>query len=126
MPAYQHPSVYSQSSSLLFQFILDEFLIAAQEGAKMSPLYLQLETALLRHRPFREIERLLSQVGGALAILTGSARIHTQIYPWTPSKGALGKLKHYTSVFAPQESRLDASISELAIAASKSYHGALA
>ena len=91
-------SIYHQSASLLFQFVLEEFLASWPRIVELQHCHIELKSAL-DGRNQNEVDRILAHMSVAVADLTGSEQVGNMIYPWSAKKGALGKLKHYTHLF---------------------------
>ncbi len=129
MPAHAAPtenlSVYHQSNGLLFQFVLEEFLSVIPAVDAIQTAHQRLEAALVRRRPNEEVERLSQQILSNIAALTGSALVSNHSYPWTPSKGSLGKLKHYIHLFRAPVSEVEELTDQLKGVVSQAYHGAM-
>lgn len=129
MPTHSAPtenlSVYHQNNGLLFQFVLEEFLAVIPAVDAIRAAYQQLEGALVRRRPNQEVERLARQILTSIAALTGSALVSNHSYPWTPSKGSLGKLKHYVHLLDAPASEVEELTDQLKGVVSHSYHAAM-
>lgn len=129
MPLHSAPtenlSVYHQNNGLLFQFVLEEFLAVIPAVSAIGTAYQRLEAALVRRRPNQEVERLAGQILDSIASLTGSALVSNHSYPWTPSKGSLGKLKHYIHLFAAPVPEVEELTDSLKGAVSNAYHAAM-
>ncbi len=123
----EHLSAYHQNSGLLFQFVLEELLLSIPVVDQIHLTFTALENALMQRTDPDEVEGYLANLLVNIAELTGSALVHNQIYPWTPSKGSLGKLKHYTQLLAPgdQEEPFHYPATLLSVAISKAYHSAI-
>lgn len=129
MPAHPAPtenlSVYHQSNGLLFQFVLEEFLAVIPAVDAIQTAHQRLEATLVRRRPNEEVERLSHQILSNIAALTGSALVSNHSYPWTPSKGSIGKLKHYIHLFRAPVPEVEELTDQLKGMVSQGYHGAM-
>ena len=129
MPAHPAPtenlSVYHQNNGLLFQFVLEEFLSVIPAVDAIQGAHQRLEGALVRRRPDQEVERLSRQILSNIASLTGSALVSNYFYPWTPSKGSLGKLKRYVQLLKSPAPEVEELADQLKGAVSNAYHGAM-
>lgn len=80
----RHFNAYHQNNSLLFQFILAEFLDVYQE--------------------IRKIEALKNEgyetLGASLVKLVGASRDYMRFFAWNFSDGTLSKLKNYCALFS--------------------------
>jgi hypothetical protein len=96
----RHVNSYHQSNSLLFQFILLEFIEAYAEihrldGLRNRPLSsssLDEITSLTEESPLHLIET-------ALAKLAGSPKDHMRLFSWNFNEGLLSKLRAYCTLF---------------------------
>jgi hypothetical protein len=129
MPLHPEPtenlSVYHQNNGLLFQFVLEEFLAVIPAVDAIRGAYQRLEAALVRRRPNQEVERLARQILSSIASLTGSALVNNPAYPWTPSKGSLGKLKHYVHLLRAPALEVEELTDQLKGVVNHAYHGAM-
>ncbi len=119
-------NVYCQSNSLLFQFILSEFLNAYQEINEIETLYSQIESELIKNRLLADIDSFLFKVLELLPHLTGTQMVITneQTFPWTHSKGSLNKLRHYSYLFSRKLADNPEAVS-MNVSVSKAFHSAL-
>lgn len=89
---------YHTNSSLLFQFILAEFIAAFAEIKKLERLCSLQQSRLSpsedNTRPLLDHE----QVAASLTVLAGSAKDYMRIFSWNFSEGLLTKLKTYCSL----------------------------
>lgn len=95
----RHVNSYHQSNSLLFQFILLEFIEAYTEIQSLDQL---------RHRPSplpqegsvaHQPNPLYDPFSMALIKLTGSPKDHMRLFSWNFSEGLLSKLRSYCTLF---------------------------
>lgn len=119
-------NIYCQSESLLFQFILSEFLITYQKVNEIEKTYYNMEAFLIKKRLEGNISEYLDLILAYIPFLTGA---HMGIsdeptFPWTHSKGSLNKLRHYCYLFS-QKSTGDQDIENMNICISKAFHSAL-
>jgi hypothetical protein len=89
---------YHTNSSLLFQFILAEFIAAFAEIKKLEVLCSLQQNRL--SPPEDNTRPLLDQekVAASLTVLAGSAKDYMRIFSWNFSEGLLTKLKIYCSM----------------------------
>lgn len=121
-PPCQKLNVYCQSSGVLLQFILSEFLAAYPEVRAMGGLHAELDSQLSHTRLH---DSTLSCLANALANLTGGVIEETHPLPWTRNQGALGKLKHYCQHYQNPDPSLAVLIADLKTASSKCFHAVL-
>jgi len=99
--AARHVNSYHQSSSLLFQFILLEFIEACTEIHRLDSL---------RHRPLSSLspdgavghqaaESSFHLIEKSLTKLAGSPKDHMRLFSWNFSEGLLSKLRSYCILF---------------------------
>jgi len=98
-----HPSIYVANhgyftDSLLFQFILGEFLESYELTQQLDILCNRKQTPL-GSQQVMDREENLSQVEVILSKLVGSARDYMRLFSWNFTDGALQKLKMYCSLF---------------------------
>lgn len=82
LPA-RHFNAYHQNDSLLFQFILSEFLEAFRE----------IQMIVLKQYAIEELTTGLKK-------LAGSPHEYMRLFPWNHNNGILAKLKNYCSLFS--------------------------
>lgn len=119
-------NVYSQSTSLLFQFILSEFIVTFNKIQEIERLYEQMEAQLIRERLRGDVSSYLGRLLDILPMLTGSQMViaNEQTFPWTYHKGSLNKLRHYCYLLSHRSSdQID--ILNMNVAVSKAFHSAL-
>ncbi len=118
--------VYTQSKSLLFQFILSEFLISYQKVEEIEKIYERMEALLIKERFGANTQPYLAELLNKIPVLTGSQMVVTneQSLPWTHQKGTLNKLRHYCYLLSHRVSD-DTDILNLNVAVSKAFHGTL-
>ena len=91
---------YHQNNSLLFQFILVEFLEAYTEIQKLDALCSRTFVPLLNGEDAcRETENKLPLIQQTLAKLVGPTRDYMRLFSWDFSEGLLSKLRTYCSLF---------------------------
>lgn len=118
--------VYTQNKSLLFQFILLEFIVSYQKIQEIEKIYERMEALLIKERFAANTFPYLSSLLDKIPLLAGSQMVvtHEQGLPWTHQKGTLNKLRHYCYLFSHQMSE-DLDIHNLNVAVSKAFHGTL-
>lgn len=119
-------NIYCQSKSLLFQFILSEFLITYRKIIEIEKIYLEMEALLIKKRLSADISEYLDKILDVLPFLTGAQMVvaHEQIFPWTHGKGSLNKLRNYCYLFS-QNSHNEVDIESMNVSVSKGFHSAL-
>ncbi|MCH9634159.1 MAG: hypothetical protein S4CHLAM7_09020 [Chlamydiae bacterium] len=122
----QSLNVYSQSTSLLFQFILFEFITSSKKIQDIENIYSQLESLLIKHRLQADVDLYLNQLLDFMPFLTGSQMViaNEQTFPWTHQKGSLNKLRHYCYLLSHKFSD-KGDVLNMNIAVSKAFHSAL-
>lgn len=119
-------TVYAQSTSLLFQFILSEFIQAYEGIQQIENLYSKIECLLIQKRLSVNVEDQLNDLLNLFPQLIGAdhATNNEPIFPWTHQKGSLNKLRYY--VYLLSQKHLDEkNIQDLNIAVSKAFHSSL-
>jgi len=117
--------VQNQSRSVLFQFVLTEF-IATYNGIKNSErLYRKIESTLITDNPPHNVKDLLQQLFFSLSKLTGTNIDDELMVPWSTDKGSLNKLRHYCHMLASKSSEDNTEETNFNICVSKSFHSAL-
>lgn len=91
---------YHQNNSLLFQFILVEFLEVYTEIQKLDALCSRTPTPLPNGEDAcREIENNIPSIQQILVKLVGPTRDYMRLFSWNFSEGLLSKLRTYCSLF---------------------------
>lgn len=119
-------NIYSQSTSLLFQFILSEFIVSSKKVQEIERIYDQMESLLIKQRLEGDVEVYLSELLDLIPTLTGSqiVIVNEQTFPWTHHKGSLNKLRHYCYLLS-HRSPEQIDILNMNVAVSKAFHSAL-
>lgn len=119
-------NVYSQSTSLLFQFILSEFVISYKKIQEIEKTYEQMESSLIKLRLQGDVGIYLNALLDLMPSLTGSQMVivNEQTFPWTNHKGSLNKLRHYCYLLSHRSSG-QSDILNMNISVSKAFHSAL-
>lgn len=123
----QNLNIYCQSNSLLFQFILADFLKTFSHIQEVERIYDQMEATLIKRRLHGGVEHYLTELLSILPSLTGSQSvIASEIsFPWTAEKGSLNKLRHYCYLFVHRSKSEDKDIANMNVCVSKAFHSAL-
>lgn len=118
--------VYSQSTSLLFQFALNEFIASYKKVLDIEELYAQMESALIKERMSADTDLYLEKLLKWIPVLAGSLNVtaNEQCAPWTHQKGSLNKFRHYCYLLSHNLSD-NSDILNLNVAASKAFHSTL-
>ena len=126
-PPEPNLNIYCQNKSLLFQFILAEFLTSFQKVQKIEEHYEKMEILLIKQRFSGNVNIELKVLLELLPTLTGSQMVvvNEQTFPWTHGKGSLNKLRHYCYLFAGASGQENPDIINMNICASKAFHSAL-
>lgn len=117
--------IYNQSPSLLFQFILNEFLETYQESQKIEQTYRQMESMIIKNRLLAEVEEYIYLLLDSLTQLTGSSLMNEDSFPWSSDNGSLSKLHHYCYFFAQSSPFNEKASANLNICVSKAFHSSL-
>jgi len=119
-------NVYSQSTSLLFQFILSEFIVSSKQVQEIERTYDEMESLLIKQRLEGDVEIYLTKLLDLTPSLTGSqiVIVNEQTFPWTHHKGSLNKLRHYCYLLS-HKSPEQTDILNMNVAVSKAFHSAL-
>jgi hypothetical protein len=96
----RHVNSYHGNNSLLFQFILIEFLEAYAEIQKLDSLCSRTPTALPKNEiSCRQSEKNLHLIQEKLVTLVGATRDYKRLFSWNYSEGILAKLRTYCILF---------------------------
>lgn len=96
----RHVNSYHQNNSLLFQFILAEFLEAFTEIQRLDALCCRVPTPLPSDElSCRQAENNLHLIQPILTKLVGSTRDYMRLFSWNYSEGLLSKLRTYCALF---------------------------
>ena len=119
-------NIYCQSHSLLFQFVLSEFLISYKQVQRIDTIYQQMDSVLAQQKLQETLAFSLSKLLELLPFLTGSHMvvIHEQTFPWVNAKGSLNKLRHYCYLLSHRYSD-ESDILNINMCVSKTFHSAL-
>lgn len=119
-------NVYSQSTGLLFQFVLSEFLVTYKKIQEIEHLYEEMESQLIKERLRADVAPYLTRFLDLMPSLTGSQMVivNEQTFPWTHHKGSLNKLRHYCYLLSHRKTE-EIDILNLNVAVSKAFHSAL-
>lgn len=119
-------NVYCQSKSLLFQFILSEFLTTQKAIHDIEELYLNTEGTLIKKRLHADIEESFASILDLIPLLTGTQMViaNEQAFPWTQDKGCLNKLRHYCFLLS-QMWHENSDVANMNIRVSKAFHSSL-
>ncbi len=118
-------NLYGQDPSLLFQFILAEFIFTFTEVQRMEVVYKEMETLLITGRFLANVDSHLDKLLSSVTQLTGSSMINEHISPWDSKSGSLSKLRHHCYPFVNRSDSKDKSIVNLNICVSKAFHSSL-
>lgn len=95
-----HVNSYHQNNSLLFQFILAEFLEAYTEIQRLDALCSRTPSPLPSDElTCRQAENNFHLIQPVLTKLVGSTRDYMRLFSWNVSEGILSKLRTYCSLF---------------------------
>ncbi len=119
-------NAYAQSDSLLFQFILSEFLISFQKIREVEEVYRNMEELLIKKRLQADVSEHLTGLLELIRVLTGSHMMvaNEQSFSWTHAKGCLNKLRHYCYLLSHRQADR-ADVTHMNVCVSKAFHGAL-
>ncbi len=126
-PTDTNLNIYCQSNSLLFQFILAEFLSSFKKVQEIENAYDQMESNLIKQRLRGGANSYLTQLLHAIPALTGSQMVivSEQSVSWAAEKGSLNKLRHYCYLFTNRSSAEDKDIINMNVCVSKAFHSSL-
>lgn len=92
-------SVYHQNNSLLFQFILSEFLITYRETLLISNIVKVLKKTSLPINWNADCEQSLCKIKSILKSLGGVSYNQQRLFSWGHDESTLGKLKNTCALF---------------------------
>ncbi len=118
-------TIYCQNDSLLFQFILAEFLTALPEVQGIEEIYSALEAHLSQSPSAGRVEQELSHLTNAVAHLTGGVFEEEQPFPWVSNKGSLGKLKYFCQLYQDLDETSSTIRADLRGSVSRAFHAVL-
>lgn len=96
----RHVNSYHQNNSLLFQFILVEFIEAFTEIQKIDALCSRTPSPLPSgEHAYRQIENNIPTIQMTLSKLVGPTGDYMRLFTWNFSEGLLSKLRTYCSLF---------------------------
>lgn len=96
----RHVNSYHRDNSLLFQFILAEFLEAYTEIQKLDSLCSRTPTPLPKDElSCRQAEKNLHLIQEVLIKLVGPTRDYMRLFSWNFSEGMMSKLRTYCVLF---------------------------
>lgn len=96
----RHVNSYHVNNSLLFQFILSEFIEAFTEIKKLDKLCSRSDASLAQTPKEAIVPDLdYNKIQASLRFLVGSTKDYMRIFSWNFSEGVLTKLKTYCSLF---------------------------
>ena len=96
----RHVNSYHVSNSLLFQFILSEFIEAFVEIKKIDKMCSRTDqTALAISSDSNSSELDYPAIKTSLRLLAGATKDYMRLFSWNFSEGILTKLKTYCSLF---------------------------
>ncbi|HEV8051018.1 MAG TPA: hypothetical protein VGP47_00875 [Parachlamydiaceae bacterium] len=95
----RHVNSYHQNNSLLFQFILAEFLEAFTEIQRLDSLCSRTSNLSSDELSCRQAENNLHLIHPVLTKLVGSTRDYMRLFSWNFSEGLLPKLRTYCALF---------------------------
>ena len=100
-PFIQSLNLCCQSHSILFQFLLKEFLATLREVQSIEHVAKEMEHSLYDQcADPRKWDDYLAHLYKAIYRLTGEQVMNEPHFPWNPDKGCLYKLHHYCYLFA--------------------------
>lgn len=117
--------IHKQSPSLLFQFILNEFLDTFNESKKIEKLYRAIENSVIKNRLFGQINDYLNELLHALTVLLGSTLVSEEPVTWRKELGSLSKLHEYCYLFSNTHNFNERFAENLNACISQAYHGCL-
>ncbi|MCH1430314.1 MAG: hypothetical protein GWP59_00940 [Chlamydiales bacterium] len=124
-PIEQGLDIYKQSPSLLFQFILDEFLQTAETTRSAEKIYRKIERSIIRNRLLAHVTENLHQLLDSLSLLIGSHMSNDKSTPWDKEQGSLSKLHEYCYLFNVQANVNPRASENLNNCVSQAYHSSL-
>lgn len=96
----RHVNSYHQNNSLLFQFILTEFLEAYTEIQQLDALCSRIPTPLPpEESAYRQAENNMHLIQKTLTKLVGPTRDYMRLFSWNFSEGVISKLRTYCALF---------------------------
>lgn len=101
------------NNSLLFQFILAEFLLTYREALSMSELVKNLKKKPLPIFGSNECEESLNKIKSTLKILGGNSQDQQCLFSWGYDNSFLGKLKNTCALFASNFGKEDKNAASL-------------
>ncbi len=116
---------YCQSESLLFQFILAEFLTTYGLIQQLENAYAGIEAALIKNRMMGQIRAPLERLSQLIGHLLGSANLDDDAFPWAVENGCLAKLYHYGIIYHHRAETNRRMAENISGCISKAFHSAL-
>jgi len=117
-------TLYTQSTPVLIQFALREFLEAYPQVTLIEKLSRDLDQKLLGPS-LEERTNCLSELTKAIAHLTGSPFVEDNPLPWTSSKGSLGNLRHHVFLYSMEDTEIAGTCADTRQHTSRAYHSAM-
>lgn len=119
-------NTYCQSTSLLFQFTLYEFITSFKRVLEIEKTYEIMESELIKQRLKGDVKSYLDSLLEQIPLLIGAQMVmaNEQTFPWTHSKGSLNKLRHYSYLLSQKCIDQD-DIANMNVCVSKAFHSAL-
>lgn len=94
-----HSPIFNQSSGLLFQFILHEFMMIHQEVSRVKQISHRIK--IIGNND--SIQGCLEDLATTITKLSGSSHDATQGFSWQTQTGLLLKLKNYCNRYSKQD-----------------------
>lgn len=122
----RYANSYHQNNSLLFQFILVEFIEAFHQVKQLDSFCNDFPTPLLHEAlTCRQTESSTHLIQTALLKLVGSTRDYMQLFTWSFSEGLLSKLRAYCALFLKNAEGEEKELMAIQHYADKIWHGCL-
>lgn len=114
-------NTYHHNHSLLFQFILSEFIIAYSQLQKMQSSVSHLKETAKRSSLIEQDHQLLETLMTSVSKLAGSSQDYMRIFSWNYDDGVLAKLKNYSAIISQNAVREDKDMAGLHRNANKAW-----
>lgn len=122
----RHVNSYHQSNSLIFQFILGEFIEAFTEIQRLDSLCSRTPTPLPPDElSCRQTENNYHLIEAALIKLVGSTKDYMRLFSWNFNEGLVSKLKTYCALFLQNASADEKELIAIHHYAEKIWQGCL-
>lgn len=119
-------NIYCQSHSLLFQFLLKEFIATFKEVQDIEQNVQRMENILRNRSPLlTSLDTLRQELFFKINKLTGAQLVNEPHFPWSTQKGCLNKLHHYCYLFAHIYPQRKKETSEINTCIRKAFHSAM-